>query len=69
VISHRQNDVLRVLTVVSVILLPLTLVTGIFGMNVRFPGWETSAGFWTIVGVMLAIAIALVGFFRYKRWL
>src|SRR5438067_1933326 len=69
VISHRQNDVLRVLTVVSVILLPLTLVTGIFGMNVRFPGWETSAGFWTIVGVMLAIAFALVGFFRYKRWL
>jgi magnesium transporter len=69
VISHRQNDVLRVLTVVSVILLPLTLVTGIFGMNVRFPGWETSAGFWTIVGVMLAIAISLVGFFRYKRWL
>jgi LPXTG-motif cell wall-anchored protein len=38
-------------------------------MNVRFPGWETSAGFWTIVGVMLAIAISLVGFFRYKRWL
>src|ERR1051325_5755818 len=53
VISHRQNDVLRVLTVVSVILLPLTLVTGIFGMNVRFPGWETAAGFWAIVGVML----------------
>jgi len=69
VISHRQNDVLRVLTVVSVILLPLTLVTGIFGMNVRFPGWETSAGFWTILGVMLAIAGGLVGFFRFKRWL
>ena len=69
VISHRQNDVLRVLTVVSVILLPLTLVTGIFGMNVRFPGWETAAGFWAIVGVMLAVAIGLVGFFRYKRWL
>jgi magnesium transporter len=69
VISHRQNDVLRVLTVVSVILLPLTLVTGVFGMNVRFPGWETAAGFWAIVGVMLAIAIGLVGFFRHKRWL
>src|SRR6185437_7566982 len=36
VISHRQNDVLRVLTVFSVIILPLTLITGIFGMNVRF---------------------------------
>src|SRR6266576_7151889 len=37
VISHRQNNVLRVLTVVSVILLPLTLISGIFGMNVHFP--------------------------------
>src|SRR5215212_11277834 len=40
-INHRQNDILRVLTVVSVILLPLTLITGIFGMNVHFPGFET----------------------------
>jgi magnesium transporter len=68
-ISHRQNDVLRVLTVVSVILLPLTLITGVFGMNVHFPGFETAAGFWGILGLMLAIAIGLVGFFRYKRWL
>ena len=37
-ISHRQNDVLRILTVFSVVLLPLTLITGIFGMNVHFPG-------------------------------
>ena len=37
VISHRQNDVLRVLTIFSVILLPLTLISGIFGMNVHFP--------------------------------
>src|SRR5207248_440884 len=68
VISHRQNDILRILTIFSVILLPLTLISGIFGMNVRFPGWETSAGFWTILGVMLAIAGGLVGFFRFKRW-
>ena len=48
VISHRQNDVLRFLTVVRVILLPLTLITGIFGMNVHFPGFETAAAFWVI---------------------
>src|ERR671931_461678 len=41
VISHRQNDILRVLTIFSVVLLPLTLITGIFGMNVHFPGFET----------------------------
>ena len=38
VIAHRQNDVLRLLTVFSVIVLPLTMLTGVFGMNVAFPG-------------------------------
>ena len=42
VISHRQNDVLRILTVFSVVLLPLTLISGIFGMNVDFPGFGTA---------------------------
>jgi magnesium transporter len=69
VISHRQNNVLRILTVVSVILLPLTLISGIFGMNVHFPGFDTAWAFWTIAGVMLATALALIAFFRYKRWL
>src|SRR5215212_6488832 len=45
-IAHRQNDVLRVLTVFASIVLPLTLVTGVFGMNVEFPGFDTVWGFW-----------------------
>ena len=64
VISHRQNDVLRFLTVVTVILLPLTLITGIFGMNVHFPGFETAAAFWGIIGGMVGLAIGLTAFFR-----
>jgi magnesium transporter len=69
VISHRQNDVLRLLTVFSAILLPLTLIASIFGMNVDFPGFGTAEAFWVIVGVMLGVLGALLGFFRYKRWL
>jgi magnesium transporter len=69
VIAHRQNNVLRILTVVSVILLPLTLITGIFGMNLRFPGFGTTWAFWTVAGVMIACAVALIVFFRSKRWL
>ena len=69
VISHRQNDVLRILTVFSVILLPLTLISGIFGMNVLFPGEHTHAAFWAIVGLMVTVIIGMIGFFKYKRWL
>src|SRR5213076_2701561 len=68
-INHRQNDILRVLTVVSVILLPLTLITGIFGMNVHFPGFETAAAWWGVVAGMVGLAVCLAAFFRYKRWL
>ncbi len=69
VISHRQNDVLRILTVFSVVLLPLTLITGFFGMNVNFPGFGTAWAFWVIVAVMIASLGALLGFFRFKRWI
>ena len=69
VISHRQNDVLRVLTVITVLLLPLTLITGVFGMNLRFPGFGSSWGFWTVSGVMAAALISMLAFFRSKKWL
>jgi magnesium transporter len=69
VISHRQNDILRVLTIFSVVLLPLTLISGIFGMNVHFPGFDSSEAFWAIIGVMIASIAGMIGFFRYKRWL
>ena len=68
-ISHRQNDVLRILTVFSVVLLPLTLISGIFGMNVLFPGEHTREAFWIIVGLMVAVIVSMVAFFKYKRWL
>jgi magnesium transporter len=69
VISHRQNEVLRILTVFSVVLLPLTLITGIFGMNVQFPGFGTTEAWWTVVAIMVVTLLALVGFFKYKRWI
>jgi magnesium transporter len=68
-IARHQNDVLRVLTVFSVILLPLTLISGIFGMNVDFPGFGTTWAFWTIAAGMVAVIVGLVAFFRFKRWL
>jgi magnesium transporter len=67
-IAHRQNDVLRVLTVFSVLLLPLTLIASVFGMNVAFPGHGGAAAFWVIVAVLVGVLGALLAFFRLKRF-
>ena len=69
VISHRQNDVLRLLTLISVTMLPLSLLASIFGMNVAFPGEGTHEAFWIILGLLVAALISMVVFFRYKRWI
>ncbi|MGI8658492.1 MAG: magnesium transporter CorA family protein [Candidatus Limnocylindria bacterium] len=69
VLSHRLNDGLRVLTAVSVILLPLTLLASIFGMNVHFPGEGSPIAFWTIMAAMFAILLGMVAFFRRRGWL
>lgn len=68
-IAYRNNEQLRVLTIISVILLPLTLITGFFGINVRFPGIDTAAGFYGAAAIMLVTLVALVGWFRLRGWL
>ena len=70
-ISNRLNRVMKVLTVVSTIVLPMTVLTGLWGINVplpRFPGTE-GAQFWWLVGIMVAITIAMLATFRWKRWI
>src|SRR5215207_915944 len=69
VLSHRVNEVLRVLTAFSVIILPLTLLASVFGMNVDFPFEDGVGAFWTILGVMLVVLIAMVGYFRRRGFL
>ena len=55
VLSHQLNDVLRVLTSITVIVLPLTLIASVFGMNVHVPWEGESEGFWITVGAMVAL--------------
>jgi magnesium transporter len=66
VLSHRVNDVLRVLTAISVIVLPLTFVASLWGMNVGVPGEGSAAAFWIIVGAMLAMLAGMIGWFRHR---
>jgi magnesium transporter len=69
VLSHRLNDVLRVLTAASVVLLPLTLIASIWGMNVPVPGEGTPLTFWLIMGAMALLLVGMVLYFRRRGWL
>src|SRR5215207_9514084 len=69
VLSHRVNDILRVLTSISVIVLPLTLLASIWGMNVGVPGEQDLTAFWVVVGGMLVVLVAMVTYFRRRGWL
>jgi magnesium transporter len=69
VISHRVNDILRVLTSISVIVLPLTLLASLWGMNVGVPGEGDNTAFWIIAATMAALLVGMVAFFRRRGWL
>jgi magnesium transporter len=68
-ISHRLNDILRVLTSISVVILPLTLIASIWGMNVHVPGEQSITAFWIVIGGMLGILLGMVAYFRKRGWL
>jgi magnesium transporter len=68
-ISHQQNDILYVLTIFLVVLTPLSFITGFFGMNVHFPGFDTWDAFWGSLGLMAVTIVGMLAFFRWKRWL
>jgi magnesium transporter len=67
--SYRINEVMRILTVISVIMLPLSLISGIYGMNVLLPGGGLSSAFFAILGLMAAIAVGMLLYFKRRKWL
>jgi magnesium transporter len=69
VISHRVNDILRVLTAISVIVLPLTLIASIWGMNVGVPGEGDSEDFFVVCGAMFVLLVGMLTWFRRRGWL
>jgi len=69
VLSHRLNDTFRILTAISVIVLPLTLIASIWGMNSRVPGEGTHEGFWVVVGIMVVVLAATIALFKRRGWL
>lgn len=68
--AHRTSEIMRTLTVITALFMPLTLITGIFGMNfTEMPLLKDKEGFWITMGIMAVIVVVLLFFFRRKRYL
>jgi len=68
--SYRMNEVMKTLTIVATIFIPLTFVVGVYGMNFdHMPELHWRWGYVATWGVMVAIAVGLLGWFRYRGWL
>ena len=69
-ISVKLNEVMKVLTIIATIFMPLTFLAGVYGMNFKYmPELELSWGYYGIWAVMLTIAVLMLIFFKKKKWL
>jgi magnesium transporter len=69
-ISFRLNDIMKLLTIISVVLLPVTLIASIFGMNTpQMPLVKHPYGFWIILILMVLVSLGVLQYFRKKEWL
>ena len=69
--TNKTNETMKILTLVSTIILPLTFITGLYGMNVNLPfqdlGTDTLWTFWGIIGFMALVAAGFYIYFRHKK--
>lgn len=70
-VSNQLNSVMKVLTIIATLFMPLTVLTGLYGMNVDLPHLPGGAGaqFWWVLAMMLAMLGGMLGYFRRKGWL
>lgn len=69
-VSNRMNEIMKVLTLISTIILPLTLITGIYGMNFDImPELQWKHGYAATLGIMALVALGLVAFFKKRKWI
>ena len=67
--AQRTNDIMRVLTLASVVLLPSVVLAGVMGMNFKVGIFDNPNLFWAVIGAMLAMAVATLGVARWRGWL
>ena len=70
VANNRMNEVMKVLTMMATIFIPLTFIAGIYGMNFKLmPELEWRWGYFAVLGFMVAVGVAMVAYFKRKKWL
>jgi magnesium transporter len=70
IVSNRMNEVMKVLTIIATIFIPLTFIAGLYGMNFKYmPELEWRSGYPLVWLVMLLIAALMLLYFRRKKWL
>lgn len=69
-ISNRLNEVMKVLTIIATIFMPLTFLAGVYGMNFKYmPELEFRWGYFGVLGIMLVVALLMLMYFKKKKWL
>lgn len=67
--TNKTNEIMKILTLISVVILPLTFITSLYGMNVRLPFETHHAAFWILMTGMAVLTLGMVLFFRRRRWM
>ncbi|GAB1428239.1 magnesium/cobalt transporter CorA [Aminivibrio sp.] len=68
-VSNRMNEIMKVLTIISTIFIPMTFIAGVYGMNFLYmPELQWPWGYYLIWAIMLSIALTLIVFFKRRRW-
>ncbi|OQX77165.1 MAG: hypothetical protein B6D61_07635 [Bacteroidetes bacterium 4484_249] len=67
--ANRTNEIIKILTLISSILLPLTFLTGLYGMNVNLPLQDDPRSFWIVLGAMVVIVVFMYTLFKRKKWM
>ncbi len=69
-VSNRMNQVMKVLTIIATIFIPLTFITGVYGMNFRYmPELYWKYSYYIAIGLMLMISLAMIAYFKKKKWI
>ena len=67
-VANRTNEVMKVLTIYGTLALPLVVITGFFGMNIKLPWMQSSHGIWYVTGLMVLSMLLVLGYFKRKHW-